>query len=49
VHGFQELLGALLSTELNLSVLRAMVAVSIQQSLVTEPVSRLLEVLLYRK
>jgi hypothetical protein len=37
----------MLSTELSLSVLKAMLVVSIQQSLVTEPVSRLLEVLLY--
>lgn len=37
----------MLSTEVNLGVLKAMLAVSVQQSLVTEPVSRLLEVLLY--
>jgi hypothetical protein len=36
-----------MSTQLNLGVLRAMLAVSVQQSIVTEPVSRLLEVLLY--
>lgn len=47
MRGFQELLGTLLNTDLNLSVLRDMLAVSIKQSLVTEPVSRLLEVLLY--
>lgn len=43
----QELLGTMMSTQLNLGVLRAMLAVSVQQSIVTEPVSRLLEVLLY--
>lgn len=37
----------MLGAELSLYLLRAIVPVSIQQALITEPVTRLLEVLLY--
>jgi hypothetical protein len=43
----QELLASLFVTEITFAAVRAIIATAVQQSLLTEPISRLLEVLLY--